>query len=49
MVITILTALVVSWVSERKIGGVTGDVLGGINEITEVILLFGVILLSNNI
>ena len=47
IVITILAALLASWVSKRKIGGVTGDVLGGINEITEVILLFSVILLSN--
>ncbi|MFC1714021.1 adenosylcobinamide-GDP ribazoletransferase [Candidatus Poribacteria bacterium] len=49
VIITILTALLASWVSKRKIGGATGDVLGGINEITEVILLFSVILLNSAI
>ncbi|MFQ5432331.1 MAG: adenosylcobinamide-GDP ribazoletransferase [Nitrospinota bacterium] len=32
-------ALVVKTVSYRKIGGVTGDVLGTVNEITELVLL----------
>jgi len=46
VVIAILTALLVSWIAKRKIDGVTGDVLGGVNEITEVILLFSVIAIS---
>ena len=44
--ITVLSAFVVSWLAKRKINGVTGDVLGGINEITEVVLLLAVIVLS---
>jgi len=46
IVITILSALIASWLAKRKISGVTGDVLGGINEITEAILLLNVIALS---
>ena len=44
--ITILSALVGSWIAKRKINGVTGDVLGGVNEITEVILLLSIIILG---
>jgi adenosylcobinamide-GDP ribazoletransferase len=46
IIITIASALVVSWISKRKISGVTGDVLGGINEITEAILFLSMILFS---
>lgn len=46
VIMAILTALLVSWIAKRKIGGVTGDVLGGVNEIAEVVLLFSVIAIS---
>ena len=44
--ITILLALIASWLAKRRINGVTGDVLGGINEITEVVLLLSVIIMT---
>jgi len=37
--IAALIALVIKTISYRKIGGVTGDVLGTVNEITELVLL----------
>jgi len=45
-VFTIFLALMAAWLSKRKINGVTGDVLGGTNEMIENILLFGVIAFS---
>jgi len=44
--ITILSALMLSWLARRKINGVTGDILGSVNEITEVILLLSVIVFT---
>lgn len=46
VVITILLAFTASWLAKRRINGVTGDVLGGINEVTEVLLLLSVIILT---
>lgn len=40
VIVSILAAVAISRISKRKINGVTGDVLGSINEITDVILLF---------
>ena len=44
--VAIFAALMGAWVSKRKINGVTGDVLGAINEITEAVLLLSIIMLS---
>lgn len=46
VIIAILSALAGAWLSKRKINGVTGDVLGGINEMIEAILLFSVIVID---
>jgi len=42
--IAILIPIFVANLSKRIIGGITGDILGGVNEITEVALLFSVML-----
>jgi len=40
VVIFLLLLLFVSWFFTRRIGGITGDVIGGVSEIMELIFLF---------
>ncbi|MBI5208316.1 MAG: adenosylcobinamide-GDP ribazoletransferase [Candidatus Firestonebacteria bacterium] len=44
--ITICISMYISNISKKKIGGITGDVLGAINEITEIGLLFYMIVIK---
>jgi adenosylcobinamide-GDP ribazoletransferase len=46
VVVSVLLALMISRLAKKRIGGVTGDILGSVNEITEVGLLFVVIALD---
>ncbi len=48
LVITLLFALLylIGWIFTRKIGGITGDIVGGISEVIEVIFLFIIFLAS---
>ncbi len=40
VIIFFLTLLFVSWFFTRRIGGITGDIIGGTSEIVEVLFLF---------
>ena len=46
LVFAVVLAFVMKFISNRKIGGVTGDVLGALNELTELgeIILLATIL-----
>ena len=48
LVITLLFAVLclIGWIFTRKIGGITGDIVGGISEIIEMIFLFIIFLAS---
>lgn len=45
--ITLFITLITLWLAKRKIGGVTGDILGAINEITVVILLLSIAMVGS--
>lgn len=47
IIATILLALLLSRWAKRKVGGITGDILGGINEIAEVILFLSVVMIAS--
>jgi adenosylcobinamide-GDP ribazoletransferase len=43
--ITLLLSFLVSRIASHKVGGITGDILGGVNEIVEIVLLLSMIIL----
>jgi len=45
-VLVILSTLLIGKFVTKKIGGITGDILGAINELSEVVILFGMFILN---
>ncbi len=41
VIIPVIVAMAMATISRRILGGITGDILGAVNEITEVTVLFG--------
>lgn len=45
MIVSLLVVMAIMMISRRMLGGITGDILGAINEVTEVSVLFGAYLI----
>lgn len=39
VIVTLMTVALVTWISRKKIDGITGDIIGATNEITEVVAI----------
>jgi len=45
MIVALLVVMAMVMISRRMLGGLTGDILGAVNEVTEVAVLFGAYLI----
>ena len=45
MIVALLVVMAMVMISRKMLGGLTGDILGAVNEVTEVAVLFGAYLI----